>query len=582
MLLPNVGFALSSNNMDKLDIFVSKLSHERMTHIQKNIQKLENSNRYVSKRNREILDYIETSINTRLGNADTVKKAEMQQVEDEVMLVQNAISNTLRGNVEALLWEFSRLSHVEETGDLSMTIDINTPDATAEGSLELKDYSAISAGLDSRLKTNISAFMSTTSDGQTLQFNMSSFLDYITKDNNMYILLEDLEISASELLYLDGMIDTLKKISEEKNYIAIEDYSNEQILAMLQSFSPEAILWELDTFFEKPLLRAYAKRGDKYILVPTKYACDQGKILTRKFNYFYVPGKCSDAQYHSILEGFTGEHDYVYMTLGRNTTLGISSKRPGSDESLEWHVIFDKNKILSSVLNYTDTNEKLVFEYKYASHISLNISDDSDDFVFDANVDLNYSNAFKWAMLNMSVLDGDALVKMNMDMRNGNISGMLDVMEEDEQVFESKLTWTYARSRFDAQFNFEFFENPFESSIEIKYVDEEIDGAECYDSYYDDYKYVCYVDKEPSWDTLTWDISIKSDNRYGRINLDAFAEIFLADEQIIEFELKNRGTRTYKKTQIQKPENVTPLEDLFPSSSESVLPPEDAVEAIEY
>ena len=310
-------------------------------------------------------------------------------------------------------------------------------------------------------------------------------------------------------------------------------------------------------------MQAHVKRWDKYILIPTKYACDQGKILSNTFDPFFGSDTCSEGQYADLVQEFLQPEWYIYMTLWDETTLWISIEDHGL--KTQWNIVFDNTHVASAVLSITEADNEAYLEYISNSYISLDVVIPPENLEGNIYIGLDRNNDISSAHVDFDYEDDWwNSVDMLLDAQSGNITGYIDMTESDALYFTMSMNGTYSSDRLNLTSEFEVLENPFEIGFDIEYVDEEIEWAECYENYYGEEAFVCYVDVEPSWDTITGEFHIVSNTQFSNNNLDILLDIFLWNAQIVELEMQNRSRRTFKNTIVEKPENTTPYEELFP------------------
>gem|GEM_PF-4200004 len=89
---------------------------------------------------------------------------------------------------------------------------------------------------------------------------MSAFIDYITKDGNIYVLLEDLKINSELNQDMEQFVEMLETIADLEGYMGVENSSDLDALALLEAFAPNMLAEDLQTMFEQPLLRVHSKR----------------------------------------------------------------------------------------------------------------------------------------------------------------------------------------------------------------------------------------------------------------------------------------------------------------------------------
>jgi len=149
-----------------------------------------------------------------------------------------------------------------------------------------------------------------------------------------------------------------------------------------------------------------------------------------------------------------------------------------------------------------------------------------------------------------------------------NIAGTMSVVEDEQDYMTMNMSWKYSPTLLNMDMDFEVFDNPFESTTSVEYVDEQIEWAQCYESYYEDSSYVCYVEKPVSWDTLSGNFSFNSDTRYSNNNLDILFNVLLWSKQVLRVEMINASQQTFKEIDIKKPNNTTSYEEVFPLNND--------------
>jgi len=101
----------------------------------------------------------------------------------------------------------------------------------------------------------------------------------------MYVLLEKLDIiNEGNDRKIKEALEMMKKIALKNKYIKFEDRNTKQVLETLKNLNPSKIFTDSKEILEKPLFEAYKKEENRYSLIPTKYACDEFKRLSAKFD----------------------------------------------------------------------------------------------------------------------------------------------------------------------------------------------------------------------------------------------------------------------------------------------------------
>jgi hypothetical protein len=131
---------------------------------------------------------------------------------------------------------------------------------------------------------------------------MSSFVDFISKDGQIFALVKDLNITTEENLEdFQDILDTLKELAQENKYVEISDQQTAEVMKIVKSFNPDLLFNDAHDLFSKPMFTAYKKENDVFHIIPTKYACDSLKVIANKFDPF-SPNSCTENQYNDIIE----------------------------------------------------------------------------------------------------------------------------------------------------------------------------------------------------------------------------------------------------------------------------------------
>jgi hypothetical protein len=143
---------------------------------------------------------------------------------------------------------------------------------------------------------------------------MSSFIDFISKEGQIYALVKDLNITTEENLDdFQDILDNLKELAQENKYIELSEQQTLEAMKVLKSFNPDLLFKDAQDLFAKPMFTAYKKEGEVFHIIPTKYACDSLKVLANKFDPF-SPDSCTDSQYDEIVEELITQGELT-MTL---------------------------------------------------------------------------------------------------------------------------------------------------------------------------------------------------------------------------------------------------------------------------
>ena len=330
-----------------------------------------------------------------------ISESEIKKVNDRLVEIQLNLFNKWVDSLKLITEEFEKLSNSEEKGNFKMSFNFDQESVWKMNALlNFNDYTIKTSNFDSQIKWKINTNISSSlNNNDTLKFEWSSLIDLISKDWNMYLLLKKLNISQENLDYLEEMIEKVKNIAKDNKYIKYSDKNSQKVMSIFKSLSPNKIISEWKSIFEKPMFYVYKKDGDKYYLIPTKYACDKTKELLNTFDPFNWTS-CSKNQYENMVDDLLKAWN-IYITIWNNTTLWFEWVKNKNLEKLEWYIIFsDKyiEKICFEIWpNQTRyRNEFLKLEYIKNKKLDFSLSAYSDDLDIRFISKLDKNNNFSY------------------------------------------------------------------------------------------------------------------------------------------------------------------------------------------
>ena len=343
--------------------------------------------------------------------------------------------------------------------------------------LALSDYEVNSSNFDAQLKSKMSALIEAAPRWEeALKLEISGFIDFISKDQNYYLLLQELNIVDEWWIEeIEEFIQTMSDIAATNKYIHFEDDASQEAMEILKTFSPQSILAEGNEIVSQPLFKAYKKVWEKYYLIPTKYACDTAKELAEKFDPFNG-SDCTQGQYDSMLEDLADTKMEFYIELWANTTIGFEADEIEDDiEEFNWSISFSSNYIEElNILIKPDQNqypdEWGEISYKRNSYLNASFynerseSDikllstlDSNNRFTSIDADIT-SDGFVWNLdlANKKISWKYSLESWN-DTWNWNISGKMDNTNQlSELDITSNISNTGEYSPFENTSRFEY------------------------------------------------------------------------------------------------------------------------------
>ncbi len=273
------------------------------------------------KLNSELINCLVLVIDKKIENITTAKKInilsqinnplltkeELKKVGDEIVKIQINLLNSTKTAADNWINDFIKSLNSEKTGNIKLNIEWSWAMIwNWKGELNIKDINSRSANFDSQLEAQIDLLVESSMRwSKNMKTQFSSFVNFINKDGNMYLLLQKLKYSwLEEFDYswkMNTLLTKLKALWDKNQYVKIEDKQSEMALAMFKNFDTNTIYNEANKILIKPMLKPYKKEGNKYLLVPTKEYCDSMKYLSYKLSQYWDK-ICSDDEYSSMIE----------------------------------------------------------------------------------------------------------------------------------------------------------------------------------------------------------------------------------------------------------------------------------------
>ena len=342
--------------------------------------KLKNKNDLKSKKLMIIINYLKIKLITELldkleekieeSEKITLSSNEQKKVQDKIVKLQLNLLEKWASNLQSIIYDFEKLSNYEEKGNLKMSLNIDQEQiGQLKTNLNLEDYIIKNSNFDSQITWKIDAIIDANLKWQEkLKLEINSLIDYINKDWNMYIMLEKLNIKDEKVSKkIKDFIELLRKIVAKNKYIKFEDKSSSKVISLLKNLNPKKIFNERKVILSKPMFRAYKKEWEKYLLVPTKHACDIMKNLSSSLESFNSK-RCNDKQYKDLLETIAKWGWEFYIELWENTKLWYYLKGSEKIEKIEWYIIFSDTNIEKLLANIQPNKEMYPWEWLNLSY----------------------------------------------------------------------------------------------------------------------------------------------------------------------------------------------------------------------
>ena len=185
---------------------------------------------------------------------------------DRILKLQSNLANSSNTFIEKFTKEFENANNYSETWNIKISLDIDEKNLwKINSSIELNNYEATANNFDSQLKWQLKAIVNAIPAWQDeVKFELNTFIDFITKDWNIYLLLKNLNILNDKWIEeVKWFLAEFEKLAKENKYIMYEDNSSKMSLELLKSINPSNIWSDINKALSKPLFEAYKKEWNK-------------------------------------------------------------------------------------------------------------------------------------------------------------------------------------------------------------------------------------------------------------------------------------------------------------------------------
>ncbi len=296
----------------------------------------------------------------------TLSDSDNKLVNDKLVQIQLNLLENFKSNLDSIITDFKELTSYEQKWNFKLDFNMDH-ELTGEFNtkVELNNYTTVVSGFDSQFTWQIEALISAIPKWEEeIKLQLSSFVDFISKDWNLYILLEKFNITDKAWIEnIKEQLVILKNIAEQNKYIVIEDQNTKIFLESLKTLNPNKILADSEAILSEPMFKAYKKDWNKYFLTPTKYACDKYKEILNKFDPWNW-NTCSNSQYENMLEELANAWD-LYIEIWTKNKIGFDAYPEYDIKSFNSYIVFtDKNiEEISSRLIAKEENEWYELNY---------------------------------------------------------------------------------------------------------------------------------------------------------------------------------------------------------------------------
>ncbi len=565
----------------------------------------------------------------------TISKQEQEKVATEIIKLQQKLLDNTKEISDKLISDFEKYTNYEQTWDIKVKFNLDEESIwKIKSIINYNNIKAKNSWLDSQVSMQIEALLDASLKWQeAFNIQLSTFLDFISKQGSNYILLKDFDVK--DLSWNKDMQKKLEELTKqvkefENKYLRIDDKEMQEVLKMFKSLTPNEIYNEWKIVLNKPFLEAYAKEGSKYLLRPTKYACDKFMELNSKLNPWY-PSKCSNSQYEDLLKSLAKDGE-IYLEIWNQDKLWY--KKSFWKDIFDSYVIFDNNWITKVHSSYDSNITWEWFELSYIKNEKLAI-------YLNAWKDINIK--FEW-LLNkknqFTKINAIAKIKEYNDELNAkfklenrkfewwftykkysyDLKTLRDIVQSDiswnldysNNITKCNLNIHAKKATKDIEYftlnlnknynNYDFYLNATDDNninekiitTNIKLQNKQISGNTIvynnwkeflkitsswrYDTKFLDLKNdiqmsqsieSIFMNQNNMWETQEKEnmkLNLGYDTRYNKANSNLYFEYKKWSKTIIELEIDSKWTIKYKKVEIKAPSNYEDINNLIPNT----------------
>jgi len=484
-----------------------------------------------------VIDYIIAKANLRLAEiweeilikkqeeieTPTTSDSEEEIVQQEVLKMQSHMVSMS----EDMLNIFTQYASAEETWDFELIF--NAQEETMwnfMSNFKFSNYTSKQDYFDSQFSSDIEGNIEYSINSEELKLEFDAFVDFITKDTNIYFLLDDFKSNLdTDDQSIKDYIEYIEEIAQQTKHIKFSggeywEVGAEELRALINRW------WDLEkykTLLQTPMFTSYKKEWNKYFLIPTEEFCSEAKKL-----FGWILGNigeawCSQSQYQDMLDEFSADTD-IYMTIDSDiSTIHIEEKEWDSyiqlgfsDEGIE-SILWDI--VVKSAYTSSNTN----FEYTAWEKAYIGIQTPYGNTIFDGT--LNSDNSIKSFDMDMNFWED---FTMTMDLLNEKLVGSMKASQGWQEIMQAYISGTMKSDYFDMDMDFSFIDI-------IRFT----------------------------WENINGSMNMMVDQKWNQNNLNFWFYIKEENTNIIELEIISEANVRYGNVEILAPTKFIEAEEVF-------------------
>ncbi len=416
------------------------LTYELLNYIALVVEK-----RIVELENVEIVDIMKIIDNPTLTNE------EIKKVEDEIVKLQINLLDSSKSFIDTLLSNLKKSINVEKTWNLKLNVEWSGAMMMWNWKWELSitNMKSKASNFDSEIEAQIDLLVeASVMWGQKLKTQFSSFVNFISKDGNMYLLLQKLNYEWLDSIdyswKMTSVLEKLKELWDNNQYLKIEDKQSAMVLNMIKNFDINSVYSEANKVLLKPMLKPYKKVWDKYLLAPTKDFCNTIKYISYKINNYWSYS-CSDEEYKKMLKESVISGDLYIIVDGNDKHFWTKVKQYWVDWFMK--IYYSDKKIeqfllSSKITAWKDKWNNVEITYINWKKMDFIVNGMKWKYIFSFKSMLKNNNSFeKIDLIRSSIDDKDNWLYWDFKLENNKFKGGLNIDVENWPKLISNISW---------------------------------------------------------------------------------------------------------------------------------------------
>jgi len=477
---------------------------------------------------------------------------------DEVRKRMLSLQSNILTESEDILGIIKQYTSYKQSGSYEMNLNIDEDSfGTLMSEFKITDYIAKSNLFDSQLTWDVEWRLEYSIAGQDMKFEFSSFVDAIVKDDNFYVMLDDVVSTVEkENSELKSLIDISKKISTQWKYVRFtsENYGDVEISKeMINNFLS---VNKYRSLLENPILETYKVEGDKYYLIPTESFCSEAKKLFGGILGNLGDDGCSESQYNDMVEEFL-DGTNAYMTMSGNVSTIYMEEKWGASSM---NISFDNDSMLSANAEINQISpysgeSKMTMAYLNGQSLDIILKTPTANASFISK--LNNDNSFDSFDMIVEVWD---VFEMDMTLQDERLEGGIKISKKEYPTRYTNTITTWATPPEDGILRFntvditptitEIFTADISGTLEREFVDMKVM-----------FEFMDFIKRSDN--NYKWTMNLWADTRDNKNNFDMSLNINQSEENIVELDIKSESTIEYWEVQIEAPTDYVEAEEVW-------------------